>query len=46
MGKDLIKFGLIPSKEFSKILSEAYEAQIEGKFKDHSGAILWLKSHL
>jgi tRNA nucleotidyltransferase (CCA-adding enzyme) len=46
MGKDLIKFGLIPSKEFSKILNEAYEAQIKGKFKDHSGAILWLKSYL
>ena len=43
-GKDLIAQGLKPSKEFSKILDRAYEAQMRGEFKDKEGAIKWLQS--
>jgi len=46
MGRDLIELGLKPSKEFSKILKEAYEAQIEGLFSNKEEAINWLKERL
>ena len=43
-GKDLLRLGLQPSKEFSNILSSAYEAQIQNKFKDKTDAMKWLNS--
>ncbi|MDD2905771.1 MAG: CCA tRNA nucleotidyltransferase [Sulfurimonas sp.] len=45
-GKDLIALGLKPSVEFSQILKNAYEAQIDGKFKTNKEAQLWLKREL
>lgn len=45
-GKDLIKCGLLPSKEFSVILVQAYEAQKKGKFKTPKEAQKWLKTYL
>ena len=45
-GKDLIKLGLQPSKEFSKILHSAYQAQIQNVFKNKSDALLWIKKNL
>ncbi len=45
-GKDILKLGLKPSKEFSKILHRAYEAQISGIFKTNDQACLWLKREL
>lgn len=45
-GKDLIKCGLVPSKEFSVILVQAYEAQKKGKFKTPKEAQKWLKTYL
>ncbi len=45
-GKDIIKFGIKPSKEFSNILDRAYEAQIRGEFKTEKEAYLWLKEEL
>ncbi|MEA2074071.1 MAG: CCA tRNA nucleotidyltransferase [Campylobacterota bacterium] len=42
-GRDLIKLGLKPSKEFSHLLKEAYEAQILGRFTTYEEATLWLK---
>lgn len=45
-GKDLIELGLKPSKEFSKILEDAYQAQIKNIFKDKPGALNWLKNNL
>jgi tRNA nucleotidyltransferase (CCA-adding enzyme) len=45
-GKDLIKCGLLPSKEFSVILVQAYEAQKKGKFKTPKESQKWLKTYL
>jgi len=45
-GKDILTCGLKPSKEFSKILSDAYKAQMNGEFNSHSGAQEWLRSYL
>ncbi|WP_457749698.1 CCA tRNA nucleotidyltransferase [Sulfurimonas sp.] len=45
-GKDLIELGLEPSQEFSNILSNAYEAQMQDTFKDKQAAITWLKKQL
>ncbi|WP_457743598.1 CCA tRNA nucleotidyltransferase [Sulfurimonas sp.] len=45
-GKDLINFNLKPSKLFSKILEDAYDAQLKEKFKDKKEALAWLKQYL
>jgi len=42
-GRDLIALGLKPSAEFSKLLNEAYEAQIRTKFSNYKEATIWLK---
>ena len=39
MGRHLIEAGLKPSKKYSKILSELYEAQLDGEFSDLKGGI-------
>lgn len=46
MGRDIVKLGLQPSPNFSKILNEAYEAQMHGKFTNYSDAMLWLREYL
>lgn len=46
MGKDVLKLGLHPSPKFSQILDDAYEAQMHGKFKNYSEALLWLREYL
>jgi tRNA nucleotidyltransferase (CCA-adding enzyme) len=45
-GSDLLKLGLAPSEQFSKILNEAYEAQMSQKFKNHEEATFWLIEYL
>jgi len=45
-GKDLIEFGLKPSKEFSKIISYCYEAQKKELFKDKTKAKNFLKDYI
>lgn len=45
-GKDLIKLGLSPSKEFSYILKRSYEAQMKYDFRTKKEAISWLKNNL
>ncbi|MEN8304325.1 MAG: CCA tRNA nucleotidyltransferase, partial [Campylobacterota bacterium] len=42
-GKDILKLGIEPSKEFSKILDSAYEAQARGDFRTKEEAVVWLK---
>ncbi len=42
-GKDLIDYGIPPSKEFKTILKTAYDAQLKGKFKTHKEALIWLR---
>jgi len=46
MGKDLIAFGIKPSTNFSKILTDAYEAQMQEIFKSRDEALRWLKEYL
>ncbi len=45
-GRDLIEFGLTPSKDFSSILNKAYQAQIKGEFTDIINAKKYLKKLL
>ena len=45
-GRDLIKLGLKASPEFSKILSEVYEAQKKELFATHKDGIIWLQKEL
>ena len=45
-GRDLIELGLKPSKRFSTILKKAYEAQLNGEFKDIKNAKIYLKNLL
>ena len=40
-GRDLIQLGQMPGREFGTILSEAFEAQLDGAFSDATGAIAW-----
>ncbi|NCO01745.1 MAG: CCA tRNA nucleotidyltransferase [Epsilonproteobacteria bacterium] len=45
-GRDILACGISPSKEFSNILEDAYEAQMDGKFSTHADALVWLKNYL
>ncbi|HUH42947.1 MAG TPA: hypothetical protein VLZ29_07515 [Sulfurimonas sp.] len=45
-GRDLIQIGLEPSVEFSKILDDAYEAQMSSEFKTYDEALAWLERYL
>jgi len=45
-GRDLIALGLEPSKLFSQILQEAYNAQMHENFYTHEEAMEWLKKRL
>lgn len=45
-GRDIQKYGIKPSEEYSKILQDAYEAQISLVFSDKKGADEWLKHYL
>jgi poly(A) polymerase len=42
-GKNLILLGLKPGPIFKKILGEAYDAQLEGKFSSAQDAIDWAR---
>ena len=46
MGRDLINLNIKPGIEMGKILKIAFEAQLEGNFKDKENAILWLKKYI
>jgi len=43
-GRHLIELGLKPSKKFSKLLNDAFEAQLYGKFNNIDEAKKWLQS--
>ena len=43
MGRHLIAKGMKPGVAFGKILSAAYEAQLDGVFFDEQGALKWLE---
>ena len=45
-GDDLIRLGLKPGPSMKPLIEEAYEQQLEGKFKDKSEALNWIKTKL
>jgi len=45
-GRDLVNFGLKPSALFSKILNDAYEAQMHEQFKNKEEALIWIQNYL
>jgi len=45
-GRDILAFGIKPSKEYSTILNLAYSAQINLEIQSHEEAIEWLKRYL
>ncbi|EDY84487.1 tRNA nucleotidyltransferase/poly(A) polymerase family protein [Verrucomicrobiia bacterium DG1235] len=45
LGRHLIARGLKPSPNFRPILDAAYEAQLDGSFRDEAGAIEWLNEN-
>jgi tRNA nucleotidyltransferase (CCA-adding enzyme) len=45
-GRDLIAAGLPPSEAFATILEAAFEAQLEGTFDNHEGALEWLSRRI
>jgi tRNA nucleotidyltransferase (CCA-adding enzyme) len=42
-GRHLIARGMEPGQHFGSLLSEAFEAQLEGEFADLDGALKWLE---
>ncbi len=46
MGRHLKERGISPGPAFGRILSEAYEAQLDGKFSDLAGAMQYLNKIL
>ncbi len=46
MGRDLINDGLRPGPFFGEILTESYDAQLEGEITTHEEALVWLKTYL
>lgn len=45
-GRDLIARGMEPGEGFKKILDDAYEAQLDGKFLSREQAGAWLRNYL
>ncbi len=45
-GRDLVAAGLKPSKDFSIILQEIFEAQLDGEFSNYEEAHVWLINYL
>lgn len=46
LGRHLIALGQKPGREFSRILNDAFEAQMDGHFTDETSALIWLKKYL
>ena len=44
-GRHLVARGMAPGERFGTLLSEAFEAQLEGAFADLEGALKWLDEH-
>jgi tRNA nucleotidyltransferase (CCA-adding enzyme) len=44
MGRDLIAMGFKPSPKFGEWLAACYEAQLDGAFTDHAGAVAYFSS--
>ena len=46
MGRDLIAMGYRPSPQFGEWLDACFEAQLDGAFSDHAGAIAYFHAHV
>ena len=46
LGRHLVALGLKPDERFKKILTAAFEAQLDGAFTDEAGGVTWLKEFL
>ena len=46
MGRDLIAMGYRPSRQFGEWLDACFEAQLDGAFSDHAGAIAYFHAHV
>ena len=44
MGRDLLAMGYKPSPQIGKWLDACFEAQLDGAFSDHAGAIEYFRS--
>ena len=45
-GRDILALGVAPSQEYSKILSLAYQAQLDLEIHSRAEALIWLKKYL
>ncbi|MDH3346459.1 MAG: HD domain-containing protein, partial [Kiritimatiellaceae bacterium] len=45
-GKDLINSGIEPGPQIGKLLQLAYDAQLEGRFKNRDALLDWLKTEI
>lgn len=45
-GRDILALGIEPSNQYSKILSLAYQEQLNLQIQSREEALLWLKKHL
>ena len=45
LGRQLLEVGMLPGRPVGEILDRAYEAQLEGKFDDLKGALMWLRDN-
>ena len=46
MLRDLLAMGYKPSPQIGKWLDACFEAQLDGAFSDHAGALAWFKENL
>jgi tRNA nucleotidyltransferase (CCA-adding enzyme) len=46
LGRHLVALGRKPGPEFSVVLAAAFEAQLDGAFRDEEGGLEWLRRHL
>ena len=43
LGRHLLSLGLTAGPNFKPLLDSAFEAQMDGMFKDEAGGLVWLK---
>jgi len=46
MGRDLIALGYRPSPQFGKWIGACFEAQLDGAFSDHDGAVAYFRENV
>ncbi len=46
LGRHLLSFGRTPGPDFKRVLDAAFEAQLDGAFKDEAGGLIWLRDFM